>query len=94
MKHNNINTPNSKDLDKMNTEIAALKERAKISSIKAKESFETQMRAIEDQFDLVSRKVDRLEQKADMASDEIKKGVSEAWGRLCDSFDKASKYLH
>ncbi|MAF92760.1 MAG: hypothetical protein CL674_15935 [Bdellovibrionaceae bacterium] len=94
MNQSNFSTPSAKDLNKMDQEISALKERAKISKIKAQESFETQVRAVEDQFDLVSKKVDRLGQKADMASGEMKRGLSEAWGKLRDSFNKASQYLH
>ncbi len=87
-------TPTAQDLKDMNTRISALRERAKKSKIEAKESFETQMKAVEDQYELIVAKMNQVSTKATKAGDEVKGGISTAWMNLKSSFDRASKYLH
>lgn len=86
--------PTEKELSKMNSDIATLKERAKKSKIDARESFETQLRAIEDQYDLIVTHMNKASQQANAISKEFKDALSKAWSELKSSFDNVSKYLH
>lgn len=94
MKQTNVETPTSRDLSEMNRKIIALKEQAKKSKIEAKESFETQLRAVEDQYDLVLAKMNRASHKAGAITNEVQGGLSKAWTQLKSSFESASRYLH
>lgn len=89
-----FSTPTAKDLSEMDSKILDLKQRAETSQIRAKAAFDTQLRAVEDQYDLVVAKMNRAENQADSVAGEIKNGLSKAWINLKTSFDKASEYLH
>lgn len=82
------------DINEMDKKIALLKERAKLSEGRAQKGFEDQMRALEDQFELLKARFGEAEQKAKSASSEMTTGFKEAWGKLKDSVEKASSQLH
>jgi hypothetical protein len=94
MKQEFVTTPTAKDLAEMNKKISTLKERARMSKIEARDSFNTQLRAVEDQYDLIVAKMNRVTHRADAATGEVREGISKAWVNLKSSFDNASKYLH
>lgn len=94
MKQEFTNTPTDVDLAIMSRKIDALKRQAKGSKIEAKEAFESQLRAVEDRYDLMVAKMDKASHRAGAATKEVKEGLSKAWIELKSSFDSASKYLH
>ena len=87
-------TPTKEDLAEMNRKIEALKEKARNSQLKARSSFETQMQAIEDQYELLKAKVNRVSKQTGAAKSEMTEGMDRAWSELKDSFNNASQHLH
>jgi hypothetical protein len=90
--HNN--NPTKQDLIEMNQKILALKEKAKQSKADAKDSFGTQIRALEDQYDVIAARMDKATKKAGAVGSEVSEGISKAWKDLTDSFAKAKAQLH
>jgi hypothetical protein len=85
---------NKKEIQEMDSKIAALKERAKLTEGEAKKALGQQMRAIEDQFELLKARMGRTEVKAKTASQELALGAQRAWDELKDSVEKASRSIH
>jgi chromosome segregation ATPase len=83
-----------KEIQEMDSKIAALKERAKLTEGEAKKALSQQMRAIEDQFELLKARMGRTEAKAKTASQELAQGAQRAWDELKDSVEKASRSIH
>lgn len=87
-------TPTAKDLEQMNQKISILKRKANESKIEARESFNAQLKAVEDQFNLVKTRMSRASHQAGAITDDVSDGVLKAWQELKSSFDRASQYLH
>lgn len=90
----NFESPTSEDLNQMSHNIAVLKRRAKDSQVEAKEAFETQVRALEDQYDVLIAKMNKTTHQADKIAGEMQDGVSKAKKELKTSFERATEYLH
>lgn len=82
------------EIGEMDKQIALLKERARNSEAQAKEGIEKQLRALEDQFEVIKAQLGKSEAQARAASSEVKTGVMEAWSKLKDSVESASKHIH
>ena len=85
--------PTEKDMAAINQQIGELKERAKQSSEKAKEAIDTQIRAVEDNFDLVVARLNKKTKQFNAATDEVQSGLTKAWMNLEDSINKAKTML-
>ena len=94
MKQNRTETPTQKELSEMSDRIALLKKRAEQSKTDAKDSLHTQVRALEDQYELVTAKLNKASKQAGVVSNEIQGGVSKAWIELKNSFENASRQIH
>tara|TARA_B100000749_G_scaffold280771_1_gene278674 strand:- start:175292 stop:175576 length:285 start_codon:yes stop_codon:yes gene_type:complete len=94
MKQEYKEIPTAKELTEMNARIETLKEKANQSREDAKDGFDTQVRAVEDQYKLLLAKMDKVSRQADAVTDDIKDGVSQAWMSLKSSFEDASKRMH
>ena len=85
--------PTEKDMAAINQQIGELKERAKQSSEKAKDAIDTQIRAVEDNFDLVVARLNKKTKPFNAATDEVQSGLTKAWMNLEDSINKAKTML-
>ena len=93
MQQAHVNMPSTDEINQMNREIMNLKDRARKSRFDARRSFHTQMRAVEDHYDLVVARMNRVARRGEGISEELQAGLSQAWGDLKDSFDRASRYI-
>lgn len=82
------------EIDRLDKRIELLKAEAKESELQAKKAFQTQMRALEDKHDLLKAKLARANRQVGGATEEMQKGVKQAWIEVRESFDKAINYLH
>lgn len=89
-----MKTPSSNEINEMNKQISLLRTRAEVSSKDATEAFKTQVRAAEDHMNLVKARMEKMGTQASEASEEMRKGVEEAWKKLTDSVSKATEMLH
>ena len=94
MRQNMEFKPSEKDLADIRQQIATLKMQAEQSKVESKEAFETQLRAVEDQYDLMVARLNKLNMQTGKVGKELSNGVSQAWKSLQDSFESAKQYLH
>ncbi len=78
----------------LDKQIELLKLEAEESEIEAKKAFKTQMRALEDKYDLFKAKLNRANRQIDGATEEMQKGIKKAWIDVRESFSEAVNYLH
>lgn len=94
METKNIKHPTATDLAEMSHRIRSLKATTRQSNVETGAAFKTQVRAIEDQYDLLVAKFNRAALRMPAAPPEVQNGISEAWGKLEQSLDRAVNYLH
>ena len=78
----------------MDVKITALKDQARKSRGAAKDGLEAQIKAAEDQFNLVKARLNKLSHQTESVSKELTEGLTKAWSELKMSVDNASKHLH
>ena len=87
-------TPTGKDIKEMNRKIDLLRTRAKVSADDASDAFRKQLRAAEDQFELVKARFEKMGTQASEATNEMKNGLADSWSELKNSIEKATHSIH
>ncbi len=90
-----VSENNFKDrMHELETRIATLKERAKISKKSANDASEKQVRALEDQYNLLRAELEKKEATAKKAYSDLSEGAKKAWDELWTGVDRAFKNVH
>jgi len=89
-----VKIPTEVEIRKMDLKIEDLKRRVNLTKEADQRVFDTQLRTVEDRFDLVKAKFDRLKMKTGAATHEVGTGLVKAWEEVQASYEKAKEYLH
>lgn len=87
-------TPSMTEMETMNRKIKQLKAQAAASEIQAKEGFDKQVKALEDEFRVLQARIEKASAVGGAVSSEIKTGLGEAWNKFTDSVERTKKFLH
>lgn len=91
--HEDINTKQL-ELVELNEKVQRMKEKAAKSRVEAKDGFDKQVQALEDQMELFRVQLNKASMASGKAYTEVRGGLDNAWESIKHSFDSASKYIH
>lgn len=87
-------SPTMREIENMDRKIRHLKARASASEEEAKVGLKKQIKAIEDEFRVLQARVEKASTVTESVSQEIKRGLIDAWDKLTDSVEKTKKFMN